>query len=863
MRLFYTACLLLLTAPLVFSQRMEFGPVQGNPVLRSWSAQNELQKENWLETTFGIGPLSAGSLRDGLNGCPPDLPPNLIVVEAGRSIDVDVDTFGLAVSGAPPQVTLQTNPPLLYGSAVYNDTTNTLHYQADPGLNGIATDTVVLHYTQGNVVDTFLKIAIDIRRKDKTVVADAMEVAPGEIVQYCLNDELDFPFERKCFQKADCFDNYDGNGYAFYYFLSDTCLIYLASRFPGVDTVCVEICDGIGICDIFKIPFRIQGDTLSIVDEPFFEDFSTANGPYPPAERWLEDDVFVNNTFSKNPPSVGMATFDGLNSGGQPYELPGGGFGDQLTSKPIDLSGFQPNDNVYLRFFLSPKGFGQEPEEDDFIVEFRNKQRQWEEVLIVPGTGDLPFDSIPPFEFYAVKIEEPAFFHNAFQMRFRAASSPGGYGDWWHLDYIHLSANSTEVNNFSDFAFATVPQTFLKNYTAIPLRHLQADPDGEIKKSPDDSYSVTLSNRSNSGMLGFSTSEILFSETTNAIPLGSPFVVASGNEPVTDPLSHNKINILIPPANRDELIADIETLTGNDPKIIHTAFSFVGNVAEDQEFKTNNNVVLNTPLSDFFAHDDGSAELQFFWSGAQGGEEAAVRYKANVGDSLRGVRIMFPHFSFYDIESQFFNLKIWFGDENGPMGDPVYEQELLRPFFPDTKWDTLQGFTSYRLEDVFENPTPLYIPAGTWFYVGYEQVSAAQRGIPIGYDLDNPCGCNFRKKTDSWIPFTSNDPAGAMMIRPVFGGIANTTSATTEKETSNNLLRLFPNPASGILNVNLKDGTSVGFSYKIFNQLGQMLQSGNLQTEISLSGLPPGHYYLQILSEKTGETRIGKFLVNR
>ena len=46
---------------------------------------------------------------------------------------------------------------------------------------------------------------------------------------------------------------------------------------------------------------------------PFFDDFAY-EGPFPSAENWTNNQVFVNNTLANQPISIGVATFDGLDA---------------------------------------------------------------------------------------------------------------------------------------------------------------------------------------------------------------------------------------------------------------------------------------------------------------------------------------------------------------------------------------------------------------------------------------------------------------------------------------------------------------------------------------------------------------------
>ena len=81
------------------------------------------------------------------------------------------------------------------------------------------------------------------------------------------------------------------------------------------------------------------GALIDTVDLPFVDDFSYG-GVYPSADLWTDNYVFVNSQFPRNPITIGVATFDGLNELGNPYDnsastIQGGC--DTLTSKYIRL----------------------------------------------------------------------------------------------------------------------------------------------------------------------------------------------------------------------------------------------------------------------------------------------------------------------------------------------------------------------------------------------------------------------------------------------------------------------------------------------------------------------------------------------
>ena len=97
---------------------------------------------------------------------------------------------------------------------------------------------------------------------------------------------------------------------------------------------------------------------------PFWDDFSSAivNQPghiqsnYPIDSLWESyKSIWISNGIGLNPPSLNVATFNGLNSNHLPYsdQLLANGSRDTLTSRAIDLSGLiaAERNSVFLSFF--------------------------------------------------------------------------------------------------------------------------------------------------------------------------------------------------------------------------------------------------------------------------------------------------------------------------------------------------------------------------------------------------------------------------------------------------------------------------------------------------------------------------------
>lgn len=844
-----TLVIALLLSNFSFGQSLGIAPVSRNLTLEQAAQQELLQFHNQLKKQ-GIS-LDYSDTRSA--DCMPEFPGNL--VHAGQSLDILLDTFDLSSDTSTPVLSILPVPAPQFGAVSLEGIT--LNYTANTTFNGAAVDTILVEFSQQTDKDTIL-VEVQVVRAGRTVVADGMVIGPEEFQTYCLDDELDFPSEKYCSEFLSSANSYDGKGRQNFYFTSyhfaDTCMVYWSSRFPGLDTVSVRICDDLLVCDTFLIPVTITGDTIPGL--PFFDDFSNNRGPWPRAERWLDKDVFINNTLAPNPPSVGMATFDGLDQRGRTLEL-FEGKGDQLTSAAIDLSGYSPNQGVFLKFYLAPKGYGLEPEKiDSFTVEFRNKNREWVRVGTILGMDDVPLDSFPPFLFYSLPVDQSEFFHKAFQFRFTNYISPGGFGDLWHLDYVRLAAGEGSNNDFEDMAFTQLPSNILRKNTAMPWWHLSGF---EAQELTDTLYSHFFNHFQDERAI--SNSAVDFRELTTGTNFNQGFTVTEMNEEnKMPPKTHQVRQRIIPASKFSDLVQSLQSIPGGAARVLETSYVF-SLTSQTGGYMVNDTVRRNTVFDNYFAHDDGTAEWQIFVKFASGaGEQIATKYTANVADTLRAVQFMFPHVN-GDIETQVFNLKVWVGSLDS---EPVYQRDLVKPFYPDNVWDTLQGFTSYRLEDVLGNETPVAIPAGD-FYVGWQQVTPAEFGVPVGFDLQHPCHCNYSNFTGQWMPFPESI-AGALMIRPVFGdeAPANTTAPTKETVVSaSEILDIYPNPASTVLNLKLKNGATVPDHLALLNTLGKVVLQGNYTERLNLSEVPDGVYYLQLRNEQTNRVYLQKLIIHK
>ena len=125
---------------------------------------------------------------------------------------------------------------------------------------------------------------------------------------------------------------------------------------------------------------KMQSATNDTLLLPFIDDFSN-QFMFPDPALWQDSDVFINADFPRNPPTIGVATFDGLNKFGNPYyvAVSGNGGCDTLTSQPLNTEDdgqgntYNPTSGLFLSFFYEQKGWGDRPESGDYLyLEFFN-----------------------------------------------------------------------------------------------------------------------------------------------------------------------------------------------------------------------------------------------------------------------------------------------------------------------------------------------------------------------------------------------------------------------------------------------------------------------------------------------------------
>ncbi|MFT4758957.1 MAG: hypothetical protein ACI9XO_001027 [Paraglaciecola sp.] len=855
MRNFYLLITLFFCAPFLHAQTPELAPLENNPTLRIINQQQQLEWAYQVEKLTGFNPLTS-EMPETLDDCDDDY--GFDLVEEGGEIFLSIDTIGLGGGIFGDSLVLDMDCGLVFSESILLAGSSVQYNAALFDDNAdLKQDTVCVDFYQegGEIIP--LKISVSIRRKGQSVVMPVEMIGINSTAEFCIDESMvALPTPLQCGQIDDILDDgYDGNGIAPQnaFRVSAYCFSYSSNAFPGTDLISFTLCDELGICDVFTFPIEVPTTVLDAggANLIFVDDFSY-DGPYPNPEMWLDDQVYINNSLGFEPISVGVATFDGLDRSGTPYDIDFAGIGDRLTSQPINMSYYDDDSEVYFKFYVQRKGYGLAPSFlDSMLVEFKDDNGNWKKATDgYPGyLGTISSDSIEAFQYKVIKIEDDDFFHDRFQFRFSSIVSPAGVGDLWHLDFVTLQANNFEESFFRDIAFTKKPTNFLKTYWQMPWNQFEGFEALELQ----DSVVGELFNHW-SDVENADNNSITFLETETNTPVGiSPKFDLEDN---LAPDSRKNVKEEISDFNA--LVSDLQVINAEfeEKRVVEVKYNFI--ITTNNLIPGNDEVKTSIVFDNCLAYDDGTAETQAFFPDAQGGEQFAQKYHLNVADTITGVKFLFPHLT-ENITTQQFKWEVY-DEMPAPDVDPVYESAVLNPFYVDAVRDTLQGFTTYRAEDEDGEPMGIELPAGD-FWITFIQLSAATRGIPLGFDLHDSVAVKtnlFAGSDDNFFNFFSF--RGILMINPILGGTPF-NSPTSEVQKLTNVMTIYPNPASDKVFVNLLEGNYDDFEVQIFNNLGQLVKVIQLDSEINVDNLGTGLYFLKVNNVRTLETFQQKLLI--
>ena len=581
-------------------------------------------------------------------------------------------------------------------------------------------------------------------------------------------------------------------------------------------------------------------DTLFL---PFLDDFSSFS-VWPSAERWTDSSAFINPNFAINPPTVGVATFDGLDWQGNAYvnnNVNASGLCDVLTSNAINLFNdnngilYDAADSLFMIFYYQRKGRGDNPETNDSLqLQFFNTvSNQWQRVWSAKGIagGDTVFTKVK------LSITDNDFRQNGFRFRFMNYGSLTGMLDIWNVDYVYINKFlPPDFDIQRDYAFVYEGKSLLNNYSAVPWKHFASLTQQQQQNLVKPAATLTIRNNNDASTFPVKVAGTIFDQYGNPTPI----VGGGGLNSIVVPLNSN----VTPPAN---LLTNsfFQDPAANDQTIFRAVYEIgqtSGGIVDD--FPFNDTLRYDQNFYDYYSYDDGSAELAYGVSGI--GAQLAYKFDVLKADTLRAVHMFFAQ-SGLDVSSQPFRLAVWAGTNLGPVGAPVYQKFNQSPNYTDS----INGFFTYLTD-------PVLIPAGTW-YIGYIQTNATI--LNLGLDINTPAD-NTRKFINTTGNWTTSQLPGMWMIRPVFSGEPLFTGIQNPVPLSG--MQIHPVPAADEIFIRYGSGNLEDLNLSVFDYSGrEVISTVDFTSRLDVSELASGFYILHVRNTKTGEHSSEKFVVSR
>ena len=600
---------------------------------------------------------------------------------------------------------------------------------------------------------------------------------------------------------------------------------------------------------------------------PFFDDFSKPfQVLYADTIRWEKSfSTWINDGMGIRPPTINVATFDGLDSAGlayNPNEVLLTGYTDTLTSKPIDLSeaavSLTERPTVYLSFFYQWQGNVEAPDEKDFLqLEFKTVEEDgWEAVMTIfpKENSDATI-----FSDTIVQVSGEEYFHEKFQFRLRSFGRMSGPFDTWHVDYIYLNKNR-HINDlsFPDRALSTQLGPLFGKYRAIPRNHFFSNaqlspPTFEIQNMKNVEASINFRTE------GFFSSTDLDNGTTStyetviskATPINITDNVIFANEHKTVrmdtlPDINDPMQFPADPAIDSTLIRLTIALQTRDDIPFNTTPPVEPDSTGDYtpnylpiRFTTNDTLTADYVLSSYYAYDDGVAE---YGAGLiEAGNLVAYEFEIDTSyalkqDTLIGFDIYFPPYAITSNQTvDFF----------------IYHEDPERPGYPGALWLRIPSRRVLK-RNINQFQRMEFLPAllidEKKFFIGWKEPVAGE--VVVGLDISNDTGEKIFVNTNgTW--YQNTDVTGSLMLRPVFGSGIIDSSVGIEEEFTR---YVYPNPHHGVFYIEgqVRD-------VQIFSLTGQTIPLENAleehRTEVKMGTDKPGLYLLRYREGNTIKTQ--------
>jgi len=535
----------------------------------------------------------------------------------------------------------------------------------------------------------------------------------------------------------------------------------------------------------------------------FFDDFSTEN-IFVSDNLWDFSSAKVTRNYAINPPSLGVATFDGLDEFGLARDfsvINSTAPSDTLLSKPIDLSGMSA---AFFMFYFQGKGLGETPEiQDKLVLEFFNGSfwvEKWSSLGI----------AMQEFEKEVIIIDSAQYLTGDFKFRFRNYATISGNFDHWHIDYLVINEllNVSDTTELNDVSFVYSSPSFLKRYYEMPWTHFLNNEANELK----DSIDIILRNNSASVNVDFQFNVY----ENNSQIYHYPTIGVSRNVTILDYDTIGNFSFTNPPI-------DIQSNIFNsfEPDSASFLVQYIIKTS-NSDIKINDTLYHNQNFFSHFAYDDKSAESAYGIN--TNGAMLAYEFQLNRPDTLRAIQMYFPQM-LDSVSNIPFKLTIW-KDING-QGDVLYQQDVFPVHTENGNYHT------YYLDSLFQL-------VGT-FYVGWEQTTDDL--LNIGLDKNNNANEYMYYNVGSgWL---NSSYLGSWMIRPIL----SMNQIVSNIPNKNNIFSVYPNPAKDNFFIESSANSNLISLYTLNGILIRKFKSNLNLTQIDVDDLERGVYILEISND--------------
>ncbi|MEM9832854.1 MAG: T9SS type A sorting domain-containing protein [Bacteroidota bacterium] len=565
----------------------------------------------------------------------------------------------------------------------------------------------------------------------------------------------------------------------------------------------------------------------TVLNLPFWDDFSQPGStdlgfPVPDTLKWMpsSQNTRINSGLAINPPTVGVASFDGVQLNGAPYTTgEEDDASDSLVSRPINLATVPDGarNSVYFSFFWQRQGNGEFPDPGDSLrLQFLQNDNTWQTVWVEDG-GDQ--QATTEFIQEIFQVFNLAYFHERFQFRFQAFSRLTGAFDTWNIDYVYLNQNRAERNiAYLDRALTKPPTSLFGEYTAVPIEQFRTDPGQYLGTTSIEFFNLGVELQpiryTTTVRDTVSNTQVVLNDSTAISP------VPTGLERRT--IAANPLDISQFDLSADSLYLETEVaLAAGD-----TIFD------ETIDYRVNDTAQAVFVLDDWFAYDDGEAEFGVEIN--QQGGKVAYQFVAPQEALLTHIDIHFPNLA--QNQRTPIQLLVW-RNLTDSLGNEVILRSVNASAIPAA---TYNGFSSYELA---VDGIPFYVSVQDTFYIGYEQQS--DQFVAVGFDKNTDTSEKIFFNVDGgWEQ--NPDLSGSLIMHPRFdraqADFILSLPPTPEKPIETPL-KIYPNPTDGMIWV--EGDVSQMLVLTLYGQKLREYTHLVDKTSLDLSGLPPGMYILR------------------